>query len=259
MNKLHKLLFLMFLFSGIINANAQDITISSVDLVNLKNEITLLKDSLVGLKKIVSEKDSIIESRERTLSELTSLVDSLSSALDDAKNNLKKNESIIADFQSKEGYLNNQMQTMQETSDRNTAKLANGRLYFRYSDKLVLPSIQSLLELKTEKVKKDFEQALQLLQNYKAYSEDVKSTFIALQTINRDEWRSKHQAEEYKNKCLSILKQSNYYKNVYSKRSANSWSIPYLDNLIDVAKLIISRHNPVEYDFANFTPLIEML
>ena len=106
---------------------------------------------------------------------------------------------------------------------------------------------------------KDFEQALQLLQNYKAYSEDVKSTFIALQTINRDEWRSKHQAEEYKNKCLSILKQSNYYKNVYSKRSANSWSIPYLDNLIDVAKLIISRHNPVEYDFANFTPLIEML
>jgi hypothetical protein len=143
--------------------------------------------------------------------------------------------------------------------DRNTAKLANGRLYFRYSDNLVQPSIQSLLEIKTERVKKDFEQALKLLQGYKDYSEDVKNTFVALQAIDRDLWKSKHQAEEYKNKCLSILKQSSYYQKVYTKKSSKTWSIPYLDNLLNVAKSIISRHNPVESEFANFSPLIEML
>lgn len=247
------------MFLGILNTYAQDITISSVDLVNLKNEITHLKDSLDGLNKIISEKNFLIESKDYTISGLTSKVDSLGTALDDIQNSLKKSESNLAEFQSKEEDFNNQMRTMQETLDRNTAKLANGRLYFRYSDKLVLPSIQSLLELKTENVKKDFVQALKLLQSYKAYSEDVKSTFVALQAINRDEWRSKHQAEEYKNKCLLILKQSNYYKTVYSKKSANSWSIPYLDNLINVAKSIISGHNPVESEYANFRPLIEML
>lgn len=247
------------MFSGVISVNAQDITISSTDLVNLKNEITLLNDSLDELNKIISAKDSLIASKDKTLSELAIKVVSLQTTIESQKKDQTHNDSIIAFLQSNEQRYNSKMQAIQETMDENTAKLANGRLYFRYSDKLVQSSIQSLLDLKSEKVKRDFEQALKLLQSYKVYSADVKNTFSALQTINRDEWRSKHHAEEYRRKCLSILEQSNYYKNVYTKKSATFWSIPYLDNLLDAAKVIISGHNPVESVFANFTPLIEML
>lgn len=130
---------------------------------------------------------------------------------------------------------------MQETTERNIARLANGRLFFKYSDKLVKPSILSLQKLQLEDVKKDFEQALTLLQNYKTYSEDVKQTLVTMQSIDRETWKSKHQADAYKNKSLTLLKQSAYYRNVYIKRDSGLWSIPYLDNLIDAAKSIIKN------------------
>lgn len=251
-------LLILFLLS-VVNVNAQDITISSTDLVNLKNEIQQLKDSIKNLNDTISFKNSIIESNIKSFNEKVAELESLRSDFITIKSKKESNDSIIQSLQSSEDTYNKQLQIMQETMDRNTAKLANGRLYFRYSDNLVQPSIQSLLEIKTESVKKDFEQALKLLQGYKDYSEDVKNTFVALQAIDRDLWKSKHQAEEYKNKCLSILKQSSYYQKVYTKKSSNTWSIPYLDNLLNVAKSIISRHNPVESEFANFSPLIEML
>ena len=261
MNVSYRILFLIIIFSlGLIKINAQEfITINADDLVNLKNEIKYLNDSLEGLNKYILEKDSLIVFKDSLLKELTSQQELLQSSLEECKEDQNRIDSITDILKSQKDLFNSQIQDMQEILDRNTAKLANGRLYFRYSDDLVQTSIRSLLDLKTESVKKDFEQALKLLQGYKEYSADIKSTLNALQSINRDEWRSKHQADEYKNKCHSILMQSNYFKNVYSKKSTGSWTIPYLDNLINVAKIIIEGHNPVDYEFANFTPLIEML
>lgn len=207
-------LLILFLLS-VVNVNAQDITISSTDLVNLKIEIKQLKDSIKNLNDTISFKNSIIESNIKSFNEKVTELDSLRLDFITIKSEKETNDSIILSLQSSEDTFNEQLQIMQETMDRNTAKLANGRLYFRYSDNLVQLSIQSLLEIKTESVKKYFEQVLKLLQGYKDYSEDVKNTF--------------------------------------------SWSIPYLDNLLNVAKSIISRHNPVESEFANFSPLIEML
>ena len=252
-------LALFVISSGISDVYAQDITISSTDLVNLKNELQLLKDSVTKLKGIVSEKDLQIKLGDKRFNILSSQKDSLQSAMDSIKVDNKENKALVAKLRESEKYYNSQIQAMQEIADRNTAKLANGRLYFKYSDNLVRPSITSLLQLKTEQVKNDFKQALILLQTYKKYSEDVKSTLISLQSIDRSEWKSKHRIAEYKEECISILKQSTYYQIVYTKKGANSWTIPYLDNIIDVAKSIISKHNPVESEFANFTPLIEML
>lgn len=253
------ILAFLIISSGISNVYAQDITISSTDLVNLKNEIQLLRDSVTKLNKIISKKDLQIESKNKRHNILSSQKDSLQSAMDAITIDNKEKKTLIAKLRESEKDYNRQIQAMQEISDRNTAKLANGRLYFKYSDNLVLPSIKSLLELKTEQVKNDFKQALILLQTYKRYSEDVKNTLISLQSIDRAEWKSKHRIAEYKEECISILKQSAYYQSVYKKKGANSWTIPYLDNMIDVAKSIISKHNPVESEFANFTPLIEML
>lgn len=260
MDALRRLSYLITVCSSIMCINAQDtISISSTDFVNLRNEITYLKDSLDILGSITLKKDSLITISEDSISKLIYHTNRLEQTLYNLRRENISKDSIIAILQSKAVDYDRQKQLMQENVDRNIAKLANGRLYFRYSDKLVQSSIKSLMELKTEMVKKDFNQALPLLQNYKSYSEDVKNTFIILQKIDRAEWRSKHRAEDYKRECYSILEQSLYYKNIYININDSTWSIPYLDNLINAAKRIISRHNPVDAEFANFVPLIEML
>ena len=268
MKPLYRLTFSSLLLAFFLNASAQDvkIEISSTDLVNLNNKIGQLRDSNNNLNRIIKEKDSLIITKSASYANLLSQNKSLQSSVDSLKAENHNKDVKITEFKNdvklhsaKFVNFTNQMQELQEIADRNAAKLANGRLYFKYSADLVQSSIQSLLYLKTEQVKKDFKQALDLLQRYKDYSVDVKQTLMALQSIDRNEWKSKHPAEEYKNKCISILKQSSYYRNVYSKRNGGAWSIPYLDNLIDVTKAIISKHNPVHSDLANFTPLIEML
>lgn len=155
-------LLILFLLS-VVNVNAQDITISSTDLVNLKIEIKQLKDSIKNLNDTISFKNSIIESNIKSFNEKVTELDSLRLDFITIKSEKETNDSIILSLQSSEDTFNEQLQIMQETMDRNTAKLANGRLYFRYSDNLVQLSIQSLLEIKTESVKKYFEQVLKLL------------------------------------------------------------------------------------------------
>ena len=242
MKPLYRLTFSSLLLAFFLNASAQDvkIEISSTDLVNLNNKIEQLQDSNNNLNRISNEKDALIITKSASYANLLSQNKSLQSSVDSLKAENHNKDVKITEFKNdvkldsaKFVNFTNQMQELQEIADRNAAKLANGRLYFKYS--------------------------LDLLQRYKDYSVDVKQTLLALQSIDRNEWKSKHQAEEYKNKCISILKQSSYYQNVYSKRNSGAWTIPYLDNLIDVAKAIISRHNPVDSELANFTPLIEML
>lgn len=259
MKRIFSILTLLIISSWISDVYAQDITISATDLVNLKNEVQSLKDLVTELKKTVSQKDLQIESRDKCYNVLFYQKDSLQSVKDSIEADNEEKKVLILKFQENEKFYTSQMQAMQEQVDRNVAKLANGRLFFKYSDNLVQPSIKSLLELKTEQVRKDFNQALELLQAYKTSAIDVKNTLIALQSIDRAKWYSKHRIVEYKEECMSILKQSAYYQKVYTKKGVNSWSIPYLDNLIDAAKSVISKHNPVESEFANFSPLIEML
>lgn len=242
-----------------VKLHAQDITISSIDFVNLKNEIQHLKDSVEVLNEEIVSKESIVRTKDDTIDKLTSQKNILQSKIDSIKKDYDKKNSLIVALQESGKRYQKQIQAMQETTERNIAKLANGRLYFKYSEKLVQPSILSLQKLHLEDVKKDFEQALKLLQNYKTYSEDVKQTLVTMQSIDRDIWKSKHQADAYKNKCFTLIKQSAYYRNVYIKRDSGLWSIPYLDNLIDAAKSIIKKHNPVDSEYANFLPLIEML
>jgi len=242
-----------------VKLHAQDITISSIDLVNLKNEIQHLKDSVEVLNEEIVSKESIVRIKDNTIGKLMSQKSVLQLKIDSIKKDDAKKNSLIVALQESEKRYQKQVQTMQETTERNIAKLANGRLFFKYSDNLVQPSILSLQKLQLEDVRKDFEQALNLLQNYKKYSEDVKQTLVTMQSIDRNTWKSKHQVDAYKNKCFTLLKQSAYYRNVYIKRDSGLWSIPYLDNLIDAAKSIIKTHNPVDSEYANFLPLIEML
>ena len=250
--KLYKrIVAFLAVFVYFFSASAQDVTISAEDFVNLNNTNKRLNDSVSALKCLIIEKDSLLNLKTTTYNDLSSQFNGLQLTLDSLRVENQNKDKQIADF-------NADIPKLQEAADLNAAKLANGRLYFKYSDDLVQPSIISLENLKSEQIKNKFIQALDLLKKYKGYSEDVKDTLNKLQTIDRKEWQSKHQADVYKNKCLSILKQSLYFKDVYTKKNA-SWSIPYLDNIIDVTKSIISKHNPIDYQFANFMPLIEML
>ena len=248
--------------SSVFNVNAQEdikITLSSTDFVSLKTELQKSRDSINVLNRIITKKDSLIESKDNICDALASKSESLQSTIDRIKIDNAKKDSLIATLRENEKTNKDQMKVVQETLDRNIARLANGRLFYKYSENLVQESINSLQEIETEQVKKDFDQTLQLLLKYKTYSEDVKETLVSLQSIDRDVWKAKWRVDEYKNMCDSILKQSAYYNDVYTKKSNSKWSIPYLDVLLDAAQSMISRHNPGESEFANFILLIEML
>ena len=252
--------FLINFFLGLVCcASGQEITILSDDYVKLKNDLSKFQDSIKVLNGRVCAKDKELSEQVVWVKSLKEQVEYLQAENNKRDSRINKLDSVISQHRANQNRLVAQNERLQELSDRNTAKLANGRLYFKYSDKLVLSSIKSLQELKSEKVKRDFNQALTLLQKYKIYSEELKSIILSVQTIEKDLLTSKHRAEEYKRKSLSILRGSLYYQEIYSKKNTGVWSIPYLDNVINLAKSIISKHNPVDYEFANYTTLVEML
>lgn len=255
-----KILFIIiiFLFS-ISHIKGQNITISSDELVSLRTDLSIKKDSIDSLKKEINLKNDTISDQTKRLSALSLEIDTLKSKIKESDHQIDQLKDDTLDNKNTIRRLNKQNKELKEESEKNIAKLANGRLYFKYDDKRVSESIANLKELESDKIKDQFRQALDLLQNYKDYLDDVKGTLQNLQSIDKNEWRSKHQSEQYKAKCNSILKRSKYYQNVYLKKETGAWSIPYLDNVIDIAKSIILRHNPVESEFANFSPLIEML
>lgn len=45
----------------------------------------------------------------------------------------------------------------------------------------------------------------------------------------------------------------------YARQNSGTWSIPYLDNIIEVAISILEKHDPGHNDPVNFNSLIEML
>lgn len=265
-NSLSMLCVLMLPFLWHIKSSAQNVTISSTDLVNLKNEIQALKDSINTLKNDIAAKDILIEAKNKSYDERSAQYADLQVQIASLKADSDGKDSIIHALRSDKQNLDEQiqgyskqLQALQEVADRSVAKLANGRLYYKYDAELVRQSIQDLRGMKTEQVQREFAQVPHLLQSYESYSQDVKITMNRLQNIDTSLSNSKHKVNEYRQQCMSILKQSTYYQNVYVKKGGNVWSIPYLDVIIDAAKSMISKHNPVDSEYANFFPLVEML
>ncbi len=150
-----------------------------------------------------------------------------------------------------------QLKQMQEIADRATAQYANGRLYFKYESERIKKCIEDYNKIKTPAVKELFNQMPDLLNNYGQYSVELKQL---LESAQKDPDRKvKNKANEYKEKYLNQIYNSFYYSHYYVKKSRGIWSIPYLNNIIEIALSILQKHDPGHNDPVNFSSLIEML
>lgn len=252
--------FVLILFISISFSNtyAQNITISSTDLVDLKNNLTKFQDSISTLNNVISEKENEINKQLNSYKKLSSTKDSIQNINLEINNDNTKKSKVIDSLGQELKRINDTLKTLRKSSDLSLAKLANSRLYYTFNQELISQSINNINNIKTEQVKKDFKQLLPLLTKYQYYSNDVKEMLKKLQAIDSELRKSKHRSEEYKKQCRSILNNSSYYKEQYLKKG-QKWTIPYLDIIIDATKAIIERHNPAEGEISNFRPLIGML
>jgi hypothetical protein len=205
----------------------------------LNGEITLLKETIAllngeiknnaNLSKIIAEKDSFI---------------------------IVLQNQHKADSSSLKNVLL-QLNQMQETADKATAQYANGRLYFKYDAERIEKCLKDFESLKTPSVKETFNQMPNLLKNYGNYSAQLK---LLLQSAQNDpDRKARNKADEYRAKYVNLIHNLSYYSSYYAKKNTGTWSIPYLNNIIDVALSILQKHDPGHNDPVNFNPLIEML
>lgn len=146
---------------------------------------------------------------------------------------------------------------MQKRVDETSAKYANGRLYFKYDANRIKECIEDYNQITTPSVREQFKQMPELLKNYGSYSERMKELLLSAQ--NDPDRRVRNKADEYKSKYANLIHTSFYYTNYYAKKNSGTWSIPYLNNIIEVALSILQKHDPGHNEPVNFSPLIEML
>ncbi len=198
----------------------------------LNSEISILRETITSLNGEIEN--------NQNLSKIITKKDSLINALKDQHE---------ADSSS---IVNVHMQL-----DSVIARYANGRLYFKYDSVRIDICLNEFESIKTPSVKERFSQVPNLLKNYGDYSSQLK---LLLQTAQDDpDRRAKNKADEYRKKYSDLIYNSFYYSNYYAKKNSGTWSIPYLNNVIEVALSILKAHNPGKYDYVNFNPLIEML
>jgi len=229
------------------------VTISENDYDSLRNEIKSLRVQLEATKKLCHSKDSLLNRMRNDSIGCMEQITVMKSEFANQHVSLSRLRSDSVNFAKQK----QKMDSCQVQADENAAKLANGRLYFRYDIDLVRSSIELLNKIKTESVHRKFSQTLTLLKGYQTYSEEIKSILTYAQKDSERTTRNK--ADEYKAKYIGEIKRASYYKDVYAKNGGSNWSIPYLDNIIKVAERVLQSHDPGHKKSADFTVLIEML
>lgn len=253
MNKKMRIVLLLIVCCVSCTLQAQQVTISVHDYDSLRYEIKSLQGQLEKQRKESLAKDTLIMQTQASVVNY--------------QKDITTKETLIANLRSSVSLLRNdsnsliqerlKVQSLQQQADENAAKLANGRLYFRYDNKLVQSSIQILQSIKTSSVKEKFSQTLELLRCYSDYSEQIKSVLTYAQEDSERKLRNR--GDEYRARYQNEIKRTTYYTEIYAKKSANRWSIPYLDNIISVAEKSLQRHDPGHGNYIDFTVLIEML
>lgn len=150
-----------------------------------------------------------------------------------------------------------QLKQLQENADKATAQYANGRLYFKYDAERISKCLKEFDDIKTQSVKEIFKQMPTLLKNFGNYSAQLKQLLLSAQ--NDPDRKARNKADEYRTKYVNQIHNSFYYSSYYAKKDPGTWSIPYLNNIIEVALSILQKHDPGHNDPVNFNSLIEML
>lgn len=219
---------------------------SRFDLKESRDSTKMFVDSCYRLNIQIEQ----LENRNLNLLEDSLRSQQLLVEFDSLKKQREFDSLVIENYKSK-------LLDMQWTIDNSLAKYANGRLYFKYDAERINKCLDDYKNIESESVRKDFKQLPNLLENYGFFSEQLKQVLNSAQ--NDPDRKAKNKADEYKSRYINDIKRLTYFSDYYIKRKTEKWSIPYLNNIIDIALSILNEHDPGHYDYANFLPLIKLL
>ena len=265
MNNINKyILFLLMCFSLQFalaqEDNEEKLTISVSMYDKLRSDAKYWNDSTIVLLDSCDRQNSEIKLLKETIATLNGEIENKKNL----SNIIAEKESLIIELQDQHkediSSIENallQIKQLQETADEATARYTNGRLYFKYEAERVEKCLKDFNSLKTQSVKETFNQIPNLLMNYGNYSALLK---LLLQSAQNDpDRKARNKADEYRTRYVNQIHNSFYYSNYYAKKNSGTWSIPYLNNIIEVALSILQKHDPGHNDPVNFNSLIEML
>ena len=271
MEKSFRIIYTLLLCLLAVSANAQknkkdkdEVKISAAKYDKFRDDIKLLSDSTKTLADSCTSLNSIIQNLQKEKEYLDDVIRNNKKDIEEKVAIIGEKNALIASMQQQHKADSLTMSTtllsmseMQKTADETSAKYANGRLYFKYDAKRIQGCIDDFNKIKTASVKEKFKQLPNLLSNYEKYSNQLKALLESAQ--NDPDRKVRNKAEEYKNKCSREIRNSVYYSNYYARQNLGTWSIPYLDNIIEVTMSILKKHDPGHNDPVNFNSLIEML
>ena len=271
MEKSFRIIYTLLLCLLAVSANAQknkkdkdEVKISAAKYDKFRDDIKLLSDSTKALADSCTSLNSMIQNLQKENEHLSDVIRNNKKDIEEKVAIIREKNTLIASMQQQhkaDSLTMSQtllsMSEMQKLADETSARYANGRLYFKYDAKRIQGFIDDFNKIKTASVKEKFKQLPNLLSNYENYSNQLKALLESAQ--NDPDRKVRNKAEEYKNKYIREIRSSVYYSNYYSRQSSGTWSIPYLDNIIEVAMSILKKHDPGHNDPVNFNSLIEIL
>lgn len=246
------------------NKNDKDeVTISAAKYDWFRDKMKLLTDSTKVLADSCSSLNYIIQNLQEEKKQLKDIISNNKKDIGGKVTIIGEKDALIASMQQRHkadslniSQLRMSVTEMQKIVDETSAKYANGRLYFKYDAVRIQRCIADLNKIKTASVKEKFKQLPNLLRDYEKYYNQLKALLESAQ--NDPDRKVKNKADEYKTKYSRELRNSNYYMHYYARQNLGTWSIPYLDNIIEVAMSILKKHDPGHNDPVNFNSLIEM-
>lgn len=271
MKKSFRIIYTLLLCLLAVSANAQknkkdkdEVKISAAKYDKFRDDIKLLSDSTKALADSCTSLNSMIQNLQKENEHLSDVIRNNKKDMEEKVTIIREKNALIVSMQQQhkaDSLTMSQtllsMSEMQKTMDETSAKYANGRLYFKYDTERITRCIDDFNKIKTISVKEKFKQLPNLLNNYEKYSKQLKALLESAQ--NDPDRKVKNKAEEYKNKYSREIRSSVYYSHYYARQNFGTWSIPYLDNIIEVAMSILKKHDPGHNDPVNFNSLIEML
>lgn len=271
MEKSFRIIYTLLLCLLAVSANAQknkknkdEVKISAAKYDKFRDDMKLLSDSTKALADSCTSLNSMIQNLQKENEHLSDVIRNNKKDIEEKVAIIREKNTLIASMQQQhkaDSLTMSQtllsMSEMQKIADETSAKYANGRLYFKYDAKRIQGCIDDFNKIKTASVKEKFKQLPNLLSSYEKYSNQLKALLESAQ--NDPDRKVRNKAEEYKNKYIREIRSSVYYSNYYSRQSSGTWSIPYLDNIIEVTMSILKKHDPGHNDPVNFNSLIEML
>ncbi len=254
MNRVQKVLILLSFFCFSFSASGITVTMTQAEFEANNKRYQTQIDSLQKQTKVLADSLGTLQTKIKSLEKDLKSRDTV---INDKKTELINKEKELASCRTDSQKWQNQRKEYEQKeafADTCIAKAANNCLYTSYDSSFVSESRKRFGRMSPQH-QKDFASLRTLLDSYKKYNDEIK---LILNDAQNDPKLKKSQIfGKYapKDEYIKRLKNSSYYKNVYS----SSWKIPYLNQIIDRSIKRLNALNPDKGKFADFSDLLETM